>query len=201
MRDQVLTGESWSEVVARPILFGWDDYGPASIYLSTIFFISFVLVNSFILFNVFVAVLLDKVISPDKDLTDELDSLNEASMKPDSSPSPPQQASPDERASSPSEGSPPLSRKSSYDGGNGTPHSKLSASAKLQKLLDTTLTMHADVQNAVNGQEELREKLAEATKRLAEATERLERLEGVMGVKNGGPAPPPGGGGRIAEMG
>jgi len=64
---QVLTGESWSEAIARPVLFGWDDYGAASIYLSSIFFISFVVINAFILFNVFIAVLLDKVISPDED--------------------------------------------------------------------------------------------------------------------------------------
>jgi len=60
---QVLTGESWAEVVARPIIFGWEDYGPVSVFISALYFISFVLVNSFILFNVFVAVLLDKVVS------------------------------------------------------------------------------------------------------------------------------------------
>jgi len=64
---QVLTGESWSEAIARPVLFGWADYGGASIYLSSIFFISFVLINAFILFNVFVAVLLDKVIQPEEE--------------------------------------------------------------------------------------------------------------------------------------
>lgn len=63
---QVLTGESWSEAVARPILFGWNDYGPISIYLASFFFILFVLINAFILFNVFVAVLLDKVVAPDE---------------------------------------------------------------------------------------------------------------------------------------
>ena len=78
---------------------------------------------------------------------------------------------------------------------------KLSASKMLQKLLDGQQTMQADVRDAVNGQEELREKLAEATKRLAEATERLERLDGVMGVKNGGPGGGLPRGGRIAEMG
>jgi len=64
---QVLTGESWSEAIARPVLFGWADYGGASVYLSAIFFISFVLINAFILFNVFVAVLLDKVIQPEEE--------------------------------------------------------------------------------------------------------------------------------------
>lgn len=63
---QILTGESWSEAIARPILFGWNDYGPISIYLSAVYFILFVLINAFILFNVFVAVLLDKVVAPDE---------------------------------------------------------------------------------------------------------------------------------------
>jgi len=69
---QVLTGESWAEAIARPVLFGWAEYGSASIYLSAIFFISFVVINAFILFNVFVAVLLDKVIAPDEVETDDL---------------------------------------------------------------------------------------------------------------------------------
>ena len=68
---QILTGESWSEAIARPVLFGWDDYGSISIYISSLFFISFVLINAFILFNVFVAVLLDKVIQPEEE-EDEL---------------------------------------------------------------------------------------------------------------------------------
>ena len=62
---QVLTGESWSEVIARPVLFGWKDYDPLSSFLSALFFVSFVLINTFILFNVFVAVLLDKMVQPD----------------------------------------------------------------------------------------------------------------------------------------
>jgi len=70
---QVLTGESWSEAVARPILFGWNDYGGLSIYLSSGFFILFVIINAFILFNVFVAVLLDKVVAPDVEPEDEED--------------------------------------------------------------------------------------------------------------------------------
>jgi len=69
---QLLTGESWAEAIARPVLFGWAEYGSASIYISAIFFISFVVINAFILFNVFVAVLLDKVIAPDEAEPDEL---------------------------------------------------------------------------------------------------------------------------------
>ena len=39
---QALTGESWSEAIARPVLMGWDDYGNASAFISTVFFITFV---------------------------------------------------------------------------------------------------------------------------------------------------------------
>jgi hypothetical protein len=62
-----LQGESWSEVVARPILFGWQEYGSISVFLSAFFFITFVLVNTFILFNVFVAVLIEKMVQPEKE--------------------------------------------------------------------------------------------------------------------------------------
>jgi len=74
---QVLTGESWSEAVARPILYGWNDYGAISVYLSAFFFISFVIINAFILFNVFVAVLLDKVVAPDVEPDDDDDEEHE----------------------------------------------------------------------------------------------------------------------------
>lgn len=74
---QVLTGESWSEVVARPALFGWNQYGGLSVWLSTIYYISFVLVNAFILFNVFVAVLLEKMMSPDVEAEDIADRILE----------------------------------------------------------------------------------------------------------------------------
>ena len=68
----MLTGESWAEGVARPILFGWDEYGKGfSPVLSSVFFISFMLINSFILFNVFVAVLLDKVTAADEEQDEE----------------------------------------------------------------------------------------------------------------------------------
>jgi len=82
---QVLTGESWSEAIARPVLFGWNEYGSASIYLSTFFFLSFVVINAFILFNVFIAVLLDKVISGDPDeveyISPDLGADNSAMMR------------------------------------------------------------------------------------------------------------------------
>ena len=43
---QVLTGESWSEVVARPLILGVDSNAPVSNgIVSSIFFISFLMVN------------------------------------------------------------------------------------------------------------------------------------------------------------
>jgi hypothetical protein len=43
---QVLTGDSWAESVARPVLFGWHDYGNTwSTVLTAFFFFSFILTN------------------------------------------------------------------------------------------------------------------------------------------------------------
>jgi len=61
---QVLTGESWSEAVARPaIWFYYDD--PLRAIGSGFFFVSYVLVTAFVLTNVVVAVLLDKFSAPE----------------------------------------------------------------------------------------------------------------------------------------
>jgi len=61
---QVLTGESWSEAVARPtIWYFYDD--PLRAVGSGFFFVSYVLVSSFVLTNVVVAVLLDKMVDPE----------------------------------------------------------------------------------------------------------------------------------------
>jgi len=56
---QVLTGESWSEAIARPVL--WSHADPWLSVGSAIFFVSFVLITAFVLTNVVVAVLLDKM--------------------------------------------------------------------------------------------------------------------------------------------
>merc|ERR1719162_1096519 len=58
---QVLTGESWSEAIARPVL--WWHTDPWLSVGSAVFFVSFVLVTSFVLTNVVVAVLLDKMVT------------------------------------------------------------------------------------------------------------------------------------------
>jgi len=61
---QVLTGESWSEAVARPaIWFYYED--PIRAIGSGIFFVSYVLITAFVLTNVVVAVLLDKMVDPE----------------------------------------------------------------------------------------------------------------------------------------
>jgi hypothetical protein len=56
---QVLTGESWSENVARPVIWYYED--KVLSLGSALFFVSFVLVTAFVLTNVVVAVLLDKM--------------------------------------------------------------------------------------------------------------------------------------------
>ena len=55
---QVMTGESWAEAVARPLMFGL--YKNA-IFVS-VFFVSFILLTQIVLTNVVVAVLLDKFV-------------------------------------------------------------------------------------------------------------------------------------------
>lgn len=63
---QVMTGDSWAEVIARPVI--WS-YGAPVVALGTAFyFVSFVLVCSMVLVNVVVAVLLDKMVDPEIDV-------------------------------------------------------------------------------------------------------------------------------------
>lgn len=63
---QVLTGESWAEAIARPLLFG---YNPRNAFGTAFFFTSFILLTQIVLVNVVVAVLLDKFVesAPEKD--------------------------------------------------------------------------------------------------------------------------------------
>jgi len=56
---QVLTGESWSEAIVRPLLFGWS---PMNAVTVAIFFTSYILLTQVVLQNVVVAVLLDKFV-------------------------------------------------------------------------------------------------------------------------------------------
>jgi len=59
---QVLTGESWAEAVARPLIFGQS---PRNAFGPALFFTSFILVTQIVLVNVVVAVLLDKFVTDD----------------------------------------------------------------------------------------------------------------------------------------
>merc|ERR1719230_2200061 len=61
---QVLTGESWSEAVARPLIFGMDETNsPSSNHIiASIFFVTFLMITSIVLINVVVAVLLEKMV-------------------------------------------------------------------------------------------------------------------------------------------
>eukprot|EP00747_Dinoflagellata_sp_TGD_P147698 gnl/TRDRNA2_/TRDRNA2_176844_c1_seq14.p1 gnl/TRDRNA2_/TRDRNA2_176844_c1~~gnl/TRDRNA2_/TRDRNA2_176844_c1_seq14.p1 ORF type:complete len:491 (+),score=90.13 gnl/TRDRNA2_/TRDRNA2_176844_c1_seq14:60-1532(+) len=62
---QVLTGDSWSEAVARPIMWWMDQ--PMLAFLSAMFFSGYILVAAVVLINVVVAVLLDKMGEPLED--------------------------------------------------------------------------------------------------------------------------------------
>ena len=60
---QVLTGESWAEVVVRPLLFGFT---PGSAIGVSFYFVSYILILQIILVNVVVAVLLDKFVAQEE---------------------------------------------------------------------------------------------------------------------------------------
>jgi hypothetical protein len=65
---QVLTGESWSEAIARPLLHGEDTFQALG---SGAFFVSFVLICAIVLINVVVAVLLEKMVDDEADKGDD----------------------------------------------------------------------------------------------------------------------------------
>jgi len=53
---QVMTGESWAEAIARPVIYGY------STVAGGFYFVSFVILTQMVLINVVVAVLLDKMV-------------------------------------------------------------------------------------------------------------------------------------------
>jgi len=65
---QVMTGESWSEAVARPLIFGL--YKNDAIVVG-IFFVSFIILTQIVLINVVVAVLLEKFVASEPDEGEE----------------------------------------------------------------------------------------------------------------------------------
>jgi hypothetical protein len=74
---QVLTGESWSEAVARPLIFGKDDGRDAPVWFNAIYFSSFIVITQIVLVNVVVAVLLDKFVTTE-DTSEEDEKTNES---------------------------------------------------------------------------------------------------------------------------
>lgn len=76
---QVLTGESWSEAIARPVL--WWHTDPWLSAGSAFFFVSFVLLTAFVLTNVVVAVLLDKMVDSETPFGCEANELEELQMQ------------------------------------------------------------------------------------------------------------------------
>lgn len=56
---QILTGDSWSEAIGRPLI---DNWGPAA---TGFYFVSFYLLHAVVLINVVVAVLLEKMVEDD----------------------------------------------------------------------------------------------------------------------------------------
>ena len=63
---QVMTGESWSEAIARPLVFGLFD----NALVVSLFYVSFIILTQLVLTNVVVAVLLDNFVQ-DNDKGDE----------------------------------------------------------------------------------------------------------------------------------
>lgn len=75
---QVLTAESWSEAVARPMIHTHDNV--ANAFLIAIYFVSFNLLNGVVLINVVIAVLLEKMVDgeePFDEVEDEADKDSE----------------------------------------------------------------------------------------------------------------------------
>eukprot|EP00929_Paragymnodinium_shiwhaense_P063220 TRINITY_DN3159_c0_g1_i1.p1 TRINITY_DN3159_c0_g1~~TRINITY_DN3159_c0_g1_i1.p1 ORF type:complete len:405 (-),score=98.03 TRINITY_DN3159_c0_g1_i1:61-1275(-) len=66
---QILTGESWSEAVVRPILLFYDS--PFDQFACGMFFTAFIIINAIILLNVVVAVLLDKMSKKEEQADDD----------------------------------------------------------------------------------------------------------------------------------
>merc|ERR1712019_54343 len=79
---QILTGDSWSEAVVRPILLVYpiETYEKVG---SAFFFVGFVIINYVVLINVVVAVLLDKMQESTDDAAEDVSS--EPALKSDAS--------------------------------------------------------------------------------------------------------------------
>eukprot|EP00931_Biecheleriopsis_adriatica_P038233 TRINITY_DN21921_c0_g1_i1.p1 TRINITY_DN21921_c0_g1~~TRINITY_DN21921_c0_g1_i1.p1 ORF type:complete len:464 (+),score=86.05 TRINITY_DN21921_c0_g1_i1:148-1539(+) len=74
---QVVTGESWSEAIARPLMFGWEVPARTSGVKVAVFFVSFLVITQIIMLNVVIAVLLEKMVSNDETVN-EVDEASES---------------------------------------------------------------------------------------------------------------------------
>jgi Tfp pilus assembly protein PilO len=74
----VLTGESWSEAVARPLIFQDGSYS----YVSAVYFVTFILLCGIVLINVAVAVLLEKMVDPEEEEADDDEQGSQEEPKP-----------------------------------------------------------------------------------------------------------------------
>lgn len=70
---QVLTGESWSEVVCRPL---FHSNNPTTSVGAAFFFVSFMIINGIVLINVVIAVLLEKMVDGGEESKDDGEEAN-----------------------------------------------------------------------------------------------------------------------------
>jgi len=77
---QVLTGESWSEAVARPMIWYYIQ-DPILAVGGGFFFVSYIIASMFVLTNVVVAVLLDKMVDPETEEALEEETIEEQEEK------------------------------------------------------------------------------------------------------------------------
>ena len=78
---QVMTGDSWSEAVVRPLIFGLYVPGTFGTFAVCFFFVSFILITNMVLANVFVAALLDEFVQSADEGSVAADALVEKVLK------------------------------------------------------------------------------------------------------------------------
>ena len=78
---QVMTGDSWSEAVVRPLIFGLYVPGTFGTFAVCFFFVSFILITNMVLANVVVAALLDEFVQSADEGSVAADALVEKVLK------------------------------------------------------------------------------------------------------------------------
>ena len=79
---QVMTGDSWAEAIARPLLFGFNRSLTLSAIITGAYYVSFVILTNMVLINVVVAVLLDKFVEQPQQGNPPVDESNTADENP-----------------------------------------------------------------------------------------------------------------------